>query len=349
MLQLRVNFVPHRALRYLALALLAAMFIATPRVAAQESPLISGGMGFFTNTNGGNTSYSPTLAPVLVAPIGQNFLVESRANLVETWVPTPNGYDTVHFVGLTYAQLDYLVNPHLTLVGGYFLTPFGSVNERLTPIWINNFVETPLTSPVGIGTGSSSGIQARGSAVSTPNFSIDYAAYYAFNSTNEQFQSQRAAGGRVSVYFPKQGLEVGTSYSRSLIGVHTNASEVHLWWEPIGTFFRVRSEYDHDAHATGYWIETDYRLSHFGGPDSLIGRIEPVFRWQQIFRNSPDPTDGLPGTGLKRVEFGLDYRLPHEVRVLTSYTREITPFGDRNIWQTGLVYRFLFPAWKGNL
>jgi hypothetical protein len=319
----------------------------SPSAAAQDTPLLSGGMGFFTSTNGGNTSYVPTISPVLAAPLGNSFLVESRANLLEIFFPGASGYNTAHFVGLSYLQLDYLATSHVTIVAGYFLTPFATYNERLSPIWVGNFQDGPLILPIGTGTGSGSGVMIRGSAVSTPNFSINYAAYFSGNSTNEQFQSTRAAGGRMAIYFPKRGLEIGTSYARSLAAVQTNSYGMHLWWEPINTPFRFRSEYAHGEHAAGYWIETDYRLSALGGPDSVIGRIEPVFRWQQVFRNSPDPTDGLPSVDTKQVEFGLDYRLPHELRILTSYGRQVTPVGDRNIWQTGLVYRFLFPTWKG--
>jgi hypothetical protein len=323
------------------------LFGDAPRALAQDTPLLSGGVGFFTNTSGGNTTYIPTISPVLAAPLGNSFLVEAKANLLEAFSPSGTGYTTSHFVGLTYLQLDYLATPHLTIVAGYFLTPFGTYNERLSPIWIGNFESSPLILPIGTGTGSSSGFMARGSAVSTSKFAIDYAAYFSANSTNFQFQATRAAGGRVSVYFPDYGLELGTSYARSLTAVQTNSYGVHLWWEPIGTPFRFRSEYAHAAHAEGYWMEADYRLSALGGADSIIGRIEPVFRWQQFFRNQPDPSDGLPSVNVKEPEFGLDYRLPHEIRILTSYGRQITPLGDRNIWQTGIVYRFLFPAWKG--
>jgi hypothetical protein len=318
-----------------------------PRVLAQDTPLVSGGAGFFTSTNGGNTTYIPTISPVLAAPLGNSLLIESRANLLEAFFPTPSGYDTSHFAGLSYLQLDYLATSHLTIVAGYFLTPFGTYNERLSPIWIGNFQDGPFILPIGTGTGSSSGFMLRGSAVSRTSLSIDYAAYFSANSTNEQFLSTRATGGRVSIYLPERGLELGTSYTRSLATVQTNSYGLHLWWEPIGTPFKLRSEYAHAAHAAGYWIEMDYRLSALGGAESIIGRTEPVFRWQQVFRNQPDPTDGLPSVDTKQVEFGLDYRLPHEVRILTSYGRRFTPLGDRNIWQTGLVYRFLFPTWKG--
>jgi hypothetical protein len=334
-------------LRMLLLAACACGLV--PDGKAQDTPLLSGGVAFFTRTDGGSTSYIPTIAPVLEAPLGKSFLVESRANLLVDFFPTPTGYDTFRFAGLSYLQLDYIANSHLTIVGGYFLTPFGTYNERLSPIWIGNFQDSPLIIPIGVGNGngSSAGGMVRGSAVSNEDFSIDYAAYFSANSTNEQFQATRAAGARVSIYFPKPGLEVGASYARSLTTVQSDSYGVHLWWQPIGTPFRFRSEYAHAAHAAGYWMEADYRLSHFGGPESIIGRVEPVFRWQQVFRNSPDPTDGLPAADTNQVEFGLNYHLPHEVRIMTSYGRQFSPFGDINIWRTGVVYRFLFPAWKG--
>src|ERR1700761_3355056 len=98
----------------------------TPRSAAQDTPLISGGVGFFTSTNGGNTTYVPTISPVLVAPLGQHLLVESRANLIELFFPKPpgqSGYTSEPFLSLAYLQLDYLATSHLTVVGGEFLTP----------------------------------------------------------------------------------------------------------------------------------------------------------------------------------------------------------------------------------
>src|SRR5271163_1444397 len=66
----------------------------------QNTPLLSGGVGFLTNTNGGNTTYTPVLEPVIAAPIGQHLLVESRATLLETWFPGTSsqpGYMHVHF------------------------------------------------------------------------------------------------------------------------------------------------------------------------------------------------------------------------------------------------------------
>jgi hypothetical protein len=111
--------------------------------------------------------------------------------------------------------------------------------------------------------------------------------------------------------------------------------------------FRLRSEFARGHHAQGYWVEADYRSQAFGGLNSWIGRLEPVFRMQQTFRRDTVVSDGLPLVNTQRADFGIDYNLPHNTRVLTSYARQFSSQGDRNIWETGIEYRFLFPAWKG--
>jgi hypothetical protein len=136
---------------------------------AQDTPLISGGVGFFTNTTGGSTTYLPIVSPLLAAPIGDHFLIESRATLLEDFTPKADGqsgYDHTHFIGLTYLQGDYIASPHVTVVGGSFLTPFGTYNERLSPIWINNLQDGPFIQTLGVmTTGVGLGGQVRGSAI----------------------------------------------------------------------------------------------------------------------------------------------------------------------------------------
>ena len=144
-----------------------------------------------------------------------------------------------------------------------------------------------------------------------------------------------------------QRLEIGLSYDRLLQGVHENFYGAHVWWEPKDTAFRLRSEFSRGHHAQGYWVEADYRTQAFGGLDSWIGRFEPVFRMQQTFRRDTVASDGLPKVNTQRADFGLDYNLPHNTRILTSYSRQFSSTRDTNIWETGLVYRFLFPTWKG--
>ena len=317
---------------------------------AQDTPLLSGGLGFFTNTNNGATSYQPILEPLLAAPIGNRFMIESRAFLVENFNPKgggQDGYNHSHFINLTYLQGNYILTPHVTVIGGSFLLPFGTFNERLSPLWINNFADGPLVGGLGnMNTGTGLGGQLRGSAISRRKYSIDYAAYFSARSGNEQFTASRASGGRVSLYLPEQRLEVGTSYGRLLQGKHENFFGIHVWWEPKDTGLRLRSEWARGAHGQGYWIEADYRLMQFGGYNSWVGRIEPLFRMQQTFNTDKLGGDPLPAVNTQRADFGLNYNLPHNVRILTSYSRQFSSVRDVNIWQTGVTYRFLFPAWK---
>ena len=317
----------------------------------QYVPLLSGGVGFVTSTNAGNTTYIPVISPLLAAPIGNHILVESRAIILDPFSPNGGGkpgYNGNLFLGLTYLQADLLASKHLTFVAGDFLTPFGTYNERLTPIWIGNFQDAPLIFSVGtMETAASVGGMLQGSAFASERVSADYAVYFSATSTNKQFTAERASGGQGSLYFPASRLEVGVSYGRQLQDVHESFEGAHVWWEPADTALRLRSEFAKGAHAGGYWVEADYRLSRFKNGESFAGRFEPVFRMQQTFRSRLDSNDGLPTANTQQADFGLDYRLPHEVRINTSYSREFSSTGNRNIWQTGIVYRFLFPTWRG--
>lgn len=318
---------------------------------AQDVPLISGGVGFFTNTRGGDTSYMPIYEPLIAAPLGRRVLIESRGTLLEDFFPRTNGqsgYDHSHIASLTYLQGDFIASPHLTVVAGSYLIPFATYNERLSPIWIGNFQDGPLLASVGtMGTGTGLGGELRGSAISRKKYSIDYVGFFSARSGNMQFNSERSAGGRGSLYLKDSRLEVGLSYDRLLQGTRENFYAAHVWWDPPNTALRLRSEYARGHHAQGYWVEADYRLQRFGGANSWIGRIEPLFRMQQSFRRDTIASDGLPLVDTQRADFGFDYNLPHNTRILTSYSRQFSASGDVNIWETGIVYRILFPAWKG--
>ena len=149
------------------------MFYAAQYAAAQETPLLSGGVGFFSSTPGGNTTYMPIIEPLLAAPIGNQLLIESRAALLESFSPGQTGYSHSHFIGITYLQGDFLVSPHLTVVAGDFLLPFNTYNERLSPVWIGSFQDGPAIASLGLlSTGTGIGGMLRGSAVSRSRYSL---------------------------------------------------------------------------------------------------------------------------------------------------------------------------------
>jgi hypothetical protein len=323
--------------------------IAKP-LAAQDTPLLSGGVAFFHNTNDGSSSYRPQFEPLIAAPLGDKVLIESRSVLLENYTPKgggQTGYDHSHFINLVYLQGDIHAAPHLNLILGDFLLPFNTYNERLSESWIGNFQDGPLIAGLGtLGSGSGIGAMISGSALANEHHSFTYNAWYSARSGHEQFNARRSFGGRGTMYLPEARLEMGVSYDRLLQGTHENFYGAHLWWEPKDTAFRLRSEYGLGHHAHGYWFEADYRTQAFGGLDSWVGRFEPVFRMQQSFRRDKDVSDSLPLVNTQRVDFGLDYNLPHNTRILTSYSRQFSA-KNTNIWETGIVYRFLFPTWKG--
>src|ERR1700676_1633868 len=231
----------------------AAALCSVQNASAQNTPLLSGGIGLLTSTNGGNTTYLPIAAPLLAAPIGNHFFLECRAALVESFFPRGGGqpgYDHVHAAALTYLQGEYLASRRLTVVGGSYLVPFGTYNERLSPVWINNLQDGPLIANLSVmSTGTGVGGMLRGSAVSQRKYSVDYAAFYSARSTHEQFNSLRSSGGQASLYLPDARVEIGASYGRLLQGTHENFYGTHVWWEPANTAFRLRSEYARGQHA----------------------------------------------------------------------------------------------------
>ena len=328
---------------------LAAQVAPAENTPAENVPLISGGAAFLTATRGGDTTYLPIIEPLLAAPLGQHLLVESRAVLLEDFYPSggQSGYSHQHFIDLTYLQGDILASPHATLVVGSFLLPFNTYNERLSPVWIENFQDSPEIENLGqLSTFTGVGAQLRGSAVSTGDLSIDYTAWFSARSSNEQFSAERSSGGRISFYLPESRLETGFSYDRSLQDTQENFFGAHLWWASKGAALRLRSEMGIDHNDAGYWAEADLRTLRYG--DNWRGRFEPVFRMSQTLRRASIAGDAdLPQVNTERADFALDYNLPHNMRILTSYSRSFASTGNENIWETGIVYRLLFPAWKG--
>jgi hypothetical protein len=334
----------------LLLVFCAATGVSSIACAQSDIPIISGGAGFFGATQGGIHSYQPVLAPVLSAPLGDKWLVESRANLDEFIARqggTTGPWGHEFFGTLEYLQLDYAANSHLIITAGRFLTPFGIFNERLSPIWISKLQDAPIVAAIGSGIGYSDGFMLRGLLVSNPRYAVNYETYFSTLSTVTKFQSERGAGGRLGVFFPQSRLEIGTSYRKTLQDNRINSSGVDLSWSPYRAPLEIKGEWAHSPGGHGYWIQAAYRLSQLTRGDSGLGRLEPVFRMQQFFRTKPF-IDFLPSGDSQRPEFGLNYYFHNEIRLNGSYARQYFSGGtDINVWEFGITYRFLFPLWRG--
>jgi hypothetical protein len=319
--------------------------------AQSETPIISGGVQYLSTTSGGATSFQPLIAPVVAVPIGDHWLIESRATFDEVVFREDGStgpYHALTFSSVDYLQLDYVANPHLTVVVGEFLTPFNIYNERLGPVWIHNLADAPLIAGIGTRTsGSSDGAMLRGAALSRKNWQLNYTAYFSTLVNASQFSAGRTAGGRAAIFLPDKRLELGMSYQRFLQNEHLNSWGSYVVWQPAGAPLDVRAEYAHSRGGQGYWLEGAYRFSRFRGSETWLGRLQAVARIQQFYLGTPSPDDVLPGADTQKVDCGFNYYLPHNLRLNASYGRQFSSLGNANIWNLQVTYRFLFPLFPG--
>jgi hypothetical protein len=336
-------------IRTLAAVTFLAAFCSVSTRAQATVPILSGGVGFFSSTSSGSTTMQPVISPVLTVPIGSRWLIESRADLRGVVFPGgPNKtYQAQFFPTFEYGQVDFLATHWLTITAGRFLTPFNMFNERLGPIWIHKFQDVPIIFPIGTTQGYSDGVMLRGALVSRDSYQILYTAYFSTLDTVEKLSSQRSSGGRASVFFPKERLEIGTSYARLLQGQQMNFEGAFFNWQPYPAPLDMKAEYAHSPRGQGYWIEAGYRIAKSSSATTGLARLEALGRVQQFQRLQAGTGDSLPGLNTQRVDVGADYRFPHEVRLTASYGRQNNSASGRNIFEFGITYRMLFPLFPG--
>lgn len=312
-------------------------------------PIISGGAGYVHNIDGGVPTLEPQVDPVLLFPFGRHLLLESRTDFTgffQRQDRTSGPFTGKVFKTVEFAELDWLANSHVMAVGGKYLLPFGLFSERLEPIWIRNLQDPPITATVGTrSSGAGDGLMLRGTAFQDPHASIQYSSYFSAHSGINQLSAARAAGGDASVFFPSQRLEIGSSYQRFLEGRRINSSAVYFSWQPFAGSLDVKAEEDMSYNGHGYWIEAAYRSTRDSLPRFYKG-LQPVARIQEFF-----PTNGggnsLPTVQTERFDFGLNYYLKDNLRLISSYGRSFSSQQNANVWNAGVTYRFSIPLWFG--
>src|ERR1700680_5148151 len=246
-------------------------------------PILTATSGFSTNVTGDQTALVPSINPVILLPLGDRWLIESRAEFKGDFQRPDGGgsYGGKVEQEVDYLQLDYIANRYVTVTAGRFLTPFGIYNERLYPIWIRSLQPTPLIFPLG--TGSSDGAMLRGGFSINPKVNLNYATYFSTLSTVNKFESDRTAGGRLGFFLPGPRIEAGASWQKELQDERSNAFGFHLAWQPTPLPLNLRSEYARSHDGSGYWIEAAYRLSQAPFWQKSLRRTEVVGRAQQLF------------------------------------------------------------------
>jgi hypothetical protein len=313
-------------------------------------PVISGGMGYVTIINGGVPALEPQINPILLLPLGHRVEIESRTDFTGFFQRkdlTHGPYSGKIFKTVESAEIDWLLDSHVSVVAGKYLLPFGMYNERLEPFWIRNIQDSPITATIGTRTsGAGDGLMLRGVATQHPLWSIQYSSYFSARSSINQLGAGRTAGGDVSVYFPEKRVEVGTSYQRFLQQKEINSEAVYVAWQPHQVPLDLKAEYDQSYYGRGYWLESAYTLSQLPRGQRFFQRLQLAARVQQ-FAPLHGGGNSLPSVDTQKVDFEMNYYLRDDLRLVSSYGRQFSSQQNVNIWNVGFTYRFLWPLWPG--
>jgi hypothetical protein len=327
---------------------ISASLLAQTQESDRPVPILTGTAGYFNFVTGGQNQLDAQINPVLLVPLGDRWLLESRAEFEGAFQRAPGGgpYGGMVSKNLDYAQFDYIANPYVTVTLGRFLTPFGIFNERLYPIWIRSLQQDPLILPLSAE--SADGMMLRGGFPISSKVNLNYATYVSAISTDHpNLESNRDLGGRAGFFFPGVRVEIGASWQKLLQNQRTNSFGFHFAWQPMGLPLNIHSEYARSNQGSGYWIDGAYRLSRVAVWQKAMRHLEFAARAEQFFAGqiSSDEAQalGLPGANTREGEFGLNYYLRDGLKAVGSYGRQFSAEGNVNLWTMGIAYRFAFP------
>jgi hypothetical protein len=258
----------------------------------------------------------------------------------------------------SFAQADFFINDWLTIIAGRFVAPIGWFNERLNNPWVNKLPgDAPGSGPLlwaqVLPPMSLLGIQATGAFyLGGSPFKLEYAAYVSnglnltpatpgaptldelanlenMQNTFNIITNEKAAGGRLGLWWPEMGLELGISgmYNGDYIAGGFENS-ISLWAVDFNYHkgnWDARFEYGATYQQTQNFIGTNIRRQGLYGqvayrprdcPHRFLQNLEFVYRYSFVEFNGIDPTQldlSMYGTPLdvptrrQQHEFGINY------------------------------------------
>jgi hypothetical protein len=341
--------------------------VVSEEAAAQRNFYISGGMDvLYQKAEGQNGSFILNhFNPILLFRASDKVLAEGSLEM-----SVMDTGDTE--VNLEYAQLDYLFNDYLTLIGGRFLVPLGVVREKLDPAWIDKLPLQPLPEAdnTALIAENDIGVQARGAFHVCEPVTLTYALFVGNGpGTNgpsglPSFNGGLSAngkpngGGRLALFYPWEAhddIELGVSgqtgpYSpdgRQSFSVFAVDAALHLSpnFEARGEF--IQTWQDNDGLPTtdreGWWAQAAYKLAGLDLEWPMINNVEAVFRVGEEHQQ---------GGHVYEYDLGLNYHITNTLIVKGAYSffvsnlhSFVNPDGDtvdlnRNMFTLQAAYGF---------
>lgn len=332
------------------------------RVIPTNQVVISGygTVGYQYGTQGENeNAFTASINPILLFQFLDRILFE-----IELEFELEEG---ITETGLEYAQVDFLLNDNLTLVGGKFLVPFGIFGTRLHPTWINKFPTSPplyghdvanagapplmpVIADIGFMVRAMlrpgpfhlnlNGYISQGASAEDPTEEIPELVFQGSSSDNN---TSKMVGGRIDFALPPW-VEVNVSYLNGdyddnnlldLTGWNIGGEFRRGSFEFRGEYMQIRQEIEQlsgfpTLRRHGFYAQGSYR----------IGSWEPVVRWTQLF---DDKLDGaLQSKGVWQAGFALDYWFAPSIVFMAGFelNNEFGPELDNNRVVTHVAYGF---------
>ncbi len=329
---LRILEKPALAVTFVSLLLLttfatAQLASSSRDVGLQETvPLLVGYGGIKNTFEPGEQELEPVFNPYLLLPFGKRWLAEVNVEFEGVFAHESNEpWKKVFERKVEFAQIGFMANRYLTVVGGRFITPFGIYSERVQPLWIRKLQRKPLLAEMT--TEASNGGMLRGGFRVGRGVNMNYAGYFAAATDIAPIEGTRSAGGRLGFYLTKPRLEIGGSFQRLFQHQRLKTYGMDVSWVPDFAPVELRGEIARNAEQSGYWAETAYRLTR---KHEAVGRLEQAFF-------------PVPGESEQRFRFGWNYHPDDKWKVSFSYGRDYHASESKGVFTLGLVYRLFFP------